>query len=153
MWTKFQNIRIKIKPELIFLVLCYLKLVLCPKFQIIIYLCKWCYRNDYYSATFIYLTFSIQFSHAFVSDSLRPHGLQTPGLPVQLPELTQTHVHWVGEAIQLSHPVLSPYPPVLNLSQHQGLFKWVSYLHKMAKVLEFQLQHQSLQWILKTDFL
>ena len=69
----------------------------------------------------------------------------TPGLPVhhQLPEFTQSHVHWVGDAIQPSHPLLSPSPPVLNLSQHQGLFQWVSSSHQVAKVLEFQLQHQS----------
>ena len=59
----------------------------------------------------------------------------TPGLPVhhQLPESTQTHVHWVGDAIQPSHPLLSPSPPALNLSQHQGLFKWVSSSHQVAK--------------------
>ena len=72
----------------------------------------------------------------------------TPGLPVhhQLLESTQTHVHWVGDAIQSSHPLSSPSPPVLNVSQHQGLFKWVSSSHQVAKVLEFQLQHQSFQW-------
>ena len=72
-----------------------------------------------------------------------------PGLPVhhQLLEFTQTHVHWVGDAIQLSHPLSSPSPPALNLSQHQGLFQWVSSAHQVAKVLEFQLQHQSFQWI------
>ena len=69
----------------------------------------------------------------------------TPGLPVhhQLLEPTQTHVHWVSDAIQPSHPLSSPSPPALNLSQHQGLFKWVSSSHQVAKVLEFQLQHQS----------
>ena len=63
----------------------------------------------------------------------------TPGLPVhhQLLEFTQTHVHWVGDAIQPSHPPSSPSPPTLNLSQHQGLFKWISSLHQVAKVLEF----------------
>ena len=67
----------------------------------------------------------------------------TPGLPVhhQLLEFTQTHVHWVSDAIQPSHPLLSPSPPALNLSQHQGLFKWVCFLHQVAKVLKFQLQH------------
>ena len=72
----------------------------------------------------------------------------TPGLPVhhQLLESTQTHVHWVGDAIQPSHPLLSSSPPALNLSQHQSLFKWVSSSHQVAKVLEFQLQHQSFQW-------
>ena len=70
----------------------------------------------------------------------------TPGLPVhhQLPEFIQTHVHPVGDAIQPSHPLSSPSPspPALNLSQHQGLFQTVSSLHQLAKVLEFQLQHQ-----------
>ena len=76
------------------------------------------------------------------------------GLPAhhQLLELTQTHVHWVGDAIQPSHPLSSPCPPAFNLSQHQGLIKWVSSLHQVAKVLEFQLQHQSFQWIFRTDF-
>ena len=77
------------------------------------------------------------------------------GLPIhhQLPEFTQTHVHWVGDFIQLSHPISFPSPPVFNLSQHQGLFKWVSSLHQVAKVLAFQLQHQSLQWTPRTDLL
>ena len=76
----------------------------------------------------------------------------TPGLPVhhQLPESTQTHVHWVGDAIQPSHPLSSPSPPALNLSQHQGLFQWVSSSHQVARVLEFQLQHQSFQWTPRT---
>ena len=75
-----------------------------------------------------------------------PMGSSTPGFPVhhQLPEPTQTHVHWVGDAIQLSHPPLSPSPPAFNLCQHQGLFQWVSSLHQVAKVLEFQLQNRSL---------
>ena len=64
-----------------------------------------------------------------------PVDHSTPGLPVhhQLPEFTQTHLHWVGDAIQLSHPLSSPSPPpTFNLSQHQGLFKWVSSLHQVA---------------------
>ena len=83
-----------------------------------------------------------------------PMNRITPGLPVhhQLPESTQTHVHWVGDAIQPSHPLSSPSPPAFNLSQHQGLFKWVSSLYQVAKVLEFQLQRQSFQWMLRTDF-
>ena len=78
----------------------------------------------------------------------------TPGLPVhhQLPEFTQTHVHWVSDAIQPSHPLSSP-SLALSLSQHQGLFNWVSSLHQVAKVLEFQLQRQSFQSIFRTDFL
>ena len=63
----------------------------------------------------------------------------------QLLELTQTHVYQVGDAIQPSHPLLSPSPPTFNLSQHQGLFQWVSSSYQVAKVLEFQLQHQSFQ--------
>ena len=79
----------------------------------------------------------------------------TSGLPAchQLPEFTQTHVHWVGDAIQPSHPLSSPSPPAFNLSQHQGPFQWVSSSHEVAKVLEFHLQHQSFQWIFRTDFL
>ena len=79
----------------------------------------------------------------------------TTGLPVhhQLLEFTQTHVHWVSDAILPSHPLSSPSPPAFNLSQQQGLFKWVSSLHQVAKVLEFQLQHQSFQWALRTDLL
>ena len=84
-----------------------------------------------------------------------PMNHSTPGLPVhhQLPEFTQTHVHWVGDAIQPSHLLLSTSPPSFHLSQHQGLLKWVCSLHQVAKVLEFQLQHQSFQWIFRTDFL
>ena len=74
-------------------------------------------------------------------------------LPHQLLELAQTHVHWVGDAIQPSHPLSSPSPPAFNLSQNQGLFQWVSSSHQVAKVLEFQLQHQSFQWIFRVDFL
>ena len=63
-----------------------------------------------------------------------------PGLPVhhQLPESTQIHVHWVGDAIQPSHPLWSPSPFFFNISQHQALFQWVSSSHQVAKVLEFQ---------------
>ena len=82
-----------------------------------------------------------------------PMNHSTPGLPVhhQLPEFTQTHVHRVPDAIQPPHPLSSPSPPALNLSKHQGLFKWVSSLHQVAKVLEFQLQHLSFQWTPRTD--
>ena len=83
-----------------------------------------------------------------------PMDCSTPGLPVhhQLPEFTQTHVHQVSDAIQLFHPLSSPSPPTFNLSQHQGLFQWVSSSHQVAKVLEFQLQHLSFQWIFRTEF-
>ena len=83
-----------------------------------------------------------------------PMKRSTPGLPVhhQLPEFTQTHVHCVGDASQPSHPLSSPSPPALNLSQHQGLFKWLSSSHQVAKVLEFQLQHQAFQRIFSWIF-
>ena len=79
----------------------------------------------------------------------------TPGLPVhhQLLELTQTHVYWVGDAIQPSHHLSSTFPPAFNLSLHQGIFQWVSSSHRVAKELEFKLQHQSFQWMFRTDFL
>ena len=81
-----------------------------------------------------------------------PMNRSTPGLPVhhQLPEFTQTHAHRVSDAIQPSHPLSSPSPPAFNLSQHQGLFQWVSSSHQVAKVLEFQLQHQFFQWTFRT---
>ena len=90
---------------------------------------------------------SVQFTLSCLT-LCNPMNRSTPGLPVrhQLPEFTQTHVHWVSDAIQPSHPLSSPSPPALNLSQQQGLFKWVSSLHQVVKVLEFQLQHQSFQW-------
>ena len=105
---------------------------------------------------FIHLIWGqFQFSHSVMSDSLWPHEPSTPGLPVhhQLPESTQTHAHRVSDAIQPSHPLSSPSRPALNLSQHQGLFKWVSSSHRVAKVLELQVQHQSFQWIFRTDLL
>ena len=108
---------------------------------------------------YIYATeYSVQFSsvqslsHVQLCD---PMNRSTPGLPVQHqhPESTQTHIHRVDDAIQPSYLLSSPSPPALNLSQHQGLFKWVSSSHQVAKVLEFQLQHQSFQWTPRTDLL
>ena len=121
-------------------------------------LCSWRWRSSTQLAkTIPELTVaqisSVQsISHIWLCDLM---DCSTPGLPVyhQLPEFTQTHVHWVGDAIQTSHPLSSPFPLAFNHSQHQGLFKWVSFLHQMAKVLEFQLQHQSFQWIFRVDFL
>ena len=84
-----------------------------------------------------------------------PMNHSTPGLPVhhQLLESTQTHVHRVGGAIQPSHPLSSPSPPAFSLSQHQGLFRWVSSSHQVLKVLAFQFQHQAFQWTPRTDLL
>ena len=91
----------------------------------------------------------VQFSSSAMSDSFWPMDYSMPGLPVhhQLLEYTQTHVHWVTDAIQPSHPLSSP-SPTFNISQYQGLFQWVSSSHQVAKVLELQLQYQSFQWIL-----
>ena len=100
---------------------------------------------------------SIQFSSATQSypTLCNPMDCSTPGFSVhhQLPGFTQTHVHWVSDAIQPSHPLSSPSPPAFNLPQHQGLFQGVSSSHQVAKVFELQLQHQSFQWIFRTDFL
>ena len=100
---------------------------------------------------------SVQFSSVTQSclTLCDPMDCSTPGLPVyrQLPEFTQTHVPWVSDAIQPSHPLSSPSPPAFNLPQHQGVFQWVSSSNKVAEVLEFQLQLLSFQWIVRTDFL
>ena len=90
---------------------------------------------------------SVQFSRSVVSDSLQPHEPQhaRPPCPSPTPGVHQTHVHCVGDAIQPSHPLSSPSPPILKPSQHEGLFNRVSSSHQVAKVLEFQLQHQSSQ--------
>ena len=96
-----------------------------------------------------YTQWNIQFSSVVQScpTLCNPMNHRTPGLPVhhQLPEFTQTHVHRVGDAIQPSHPLSSPSPPAPNPSQDQSPFQWVNSLHEVAKVLEFQLQHHSLQ--------
>ena len=83
-----------------------------------------------------------------------PLNCSKPGFPIlyQLLELAQMHVHLVNDTIQLSHPLSYPSPSAFNLSEHQGLFQWVSSSHQVAKVLVFQLQHQS-RWIVRTDFL
>ena len=96
---------------------------------------------------------SVQFSRSVVSDSLWPRESQYTRPPYPSPELTQTHAHRVSDAIQPSHHLLSPSPPAPNHSQHQGLFQWVNSSHEVAKVLEFQLQHQSFQWTPRTDLL
>ena len=98
---------------------------------------------------------SVQFSRSVMSDSLRPRESRhaRPPCPSPTPGVHSNSRHRLGDAIQPSHPLSSPFPPALNLSQHQGLFKWVSSSHQMAKVLEFHLQHQSFRWIFRTDFL
>ena len=95
---------------------------------------------------------SITWSCPVVYDSM---DCSMPGLPIhhQLLEFTQTHVHWVGDAIQPPHALSSPSSPAFNFPQHQGPFQWVSSSHQVAKVLEFQLQHQFFQWTFRTDLL
>ena len=107
------------------------------------------YYNTFLNEYILHIASSVKFSSVAQSCLILcdPMNRSTPGLPVhhQLPESTQTHVHEVGDAIQPSHPLSSPSPPALNLSQHQGLFKWVSSSHQEAKVFKFQLQHLSYQ--------
>ena len=106
-----------------------------------------------FNSTYVSVRFSsVTQSCLTLCDSINP---STPGLPVhhQLLEFTQTHVHWIGVAIQPFHPLSSPSPPVPNPSQHQGLFQWVNSSHEAAKVLAFQLQHHSFQWTSRTDLL
>ena len=95
------------------------------------------------------------FSRSVVSNSLPPHGLQHIRLPCPSlsPRVCPTCVHWFGNAIQPSHSVSPSSPPALSLSQHWGPFKWVCSSYQVAKVLELELQHQSFQWIFRTDFL
>ena len=112
-----------------------------------------CYQVNWLIAWSL-LVFSVQFIHSVVSWLWGPMDCCMPGFPVhQFPALAQTHVPWASDAIQLSHHLSSPSPPPFNLSQHRGPFQWVSSLHQVAKELQFQLQHQSFQWIFKTDFL
>ena len=120
----------------------------------------WLQASSRILATAYYIPATCQVQFSSVAQSCLtlcdPMDCSMPGFPVhhQLPELTQTHVHHVGDAIQPSHPLSSPSPPTtFNPSQHQGLFQWLGFSHQMARVLEFQLQHPSFQWIFRTDFL
>ena len=94
------------------------------------------------------------FSCPIVSNSFWPHGLQharPPCLSWSL-EVSQVHVHCIGDAIQPSHPLTPSSPSALNPSQHEGLFQWVGCLHQVTKILELQFQHQSFQWVFRVDF-
>ena len=97
---------------------------------------------------------SVQFSHSVMPAPLRPNGPQhaRPPCPSPTPRVFSNIMSI--DAIQSSHPLSSPSPPAFNLSQYQGLFKWLTHSsHQVAKLLEFQLQHQSFQWIFRADFL
>ena len=90
-----------------------------------------------------------------VSDSLWPLGLRharPPCLFHHPSECAQVHVHWIGDAIQPSNPLMPSSPFTLNLCQHQGLFQWVNCSHPVTKVLELQLQYLSFQWVFRVDF-
>ena len=114
----------------------------------------WPHLENYCSTESLQL---VQFSSVAQSCSTLcdPMNCNMPGIPLhhQLLEFTQTDVHWVGDAIQPSHPLSSSSPPAPNPSQHQGPFQWVNSSHEVAKVLEFQLQPQSFQWTPRTDLL
>ena len=112
-----------------------------------------CFSNGENQFLWLYVSQSIQLLSCV--PLCNPMNCSTPGFPVhhQFPELAQTHVHQVSDAIQPSHPLSFLSPPAFNLSQQQSLFKWVSSSHQVAKVLELQLQYQSFQWIFRTDFL
>ena len=115
-----------------------------------------CSTQDLWSSTVacgIFFSFVVvqSLSHVWLFATLWIAAHQA-SLSFTILECAQTHVHWVKDAIQPSHPLL-PTSPALNLSQHQGLFQWIGALHKVARVLELQLQHQSFQWIFRVDFL
>ena len=111
-------------------------------------------NNEWLVGTFL----MVQFISVHLLSRARlcePMDCSMSGFPVrhQLLKLGPTHAHWVGDAVQLSPPLSSPSPPAFHLSQHQDLFRCVSSLHQVAKVLELQLQHQSFQCLFRTDFL
>ena len=114
---------------------------ICYMYGWVLLLSTWNYQT-------LLICYSVHFSRSVVSTLCNPMNRRKPGLPVhhQLPEFTQTHVHRVSDAIQLSHHLSSPYAPDPSPSQYQGLCQWVNSSHHVAKVLEFQLQHQSFQW-------
>ena len=98
----------------------------------------------------IFIIKSVQFSPSVVSDSLWPHGMQASLSITNFQSLLKL---MSIEPVMPSNHLIFPSPPAFNLSQHQGLFQWVSSSHQVAEVLELHLQHQSFQWIVRTDFL
>ena len=137
----------------------YIYIYICMYMLLCIYMCVCVYI---YICIYIYRKNSIQFSSVQFSSVAQscptfcnPMNRSMPGLPVyhQLLRFTQIDAHRVGDAIQASHPLSSPYPPAPNPSHHQGLFQWVNSSHQVAKLLECLLQHQSFQWTPRTDLL
>ena len=117
--------------------------------RIVLYLVFWACPQDF----LIFLQFSSVAQSCLTLCDPMNHSKSGLSVHHQLPEFTQTHIHRVGDAIQPSHPLLSPSPPARNPSQHQSLFQWVNSSHEVAKVLEFQPQHQSFQWTARTGLL
>ena len=115
--------------------------------------CTSIYKRTYVTSPQV--TPLVQFSRSIMSDSLWHHGLQYARLPClsPTPRTCSNSCYQDSDAFQSSHPLLSPSPSAFTLSQHQGVFQWVTSSHQVAKVLELQLQHQSFQWIFRTDFL
>ena len=148
-----QILKLKLKTQFalrVYICRCMSQIQVCPQnFELKLFQLPW---EIYYD-----LLSSVQFGSLAQScpTPCDPMNHSTPGLPVhhQLPEFTQTHVHPVGDAIQPSRPLSALSPPALNPSKHQGLFQWVNSFPEVAKVLEFQLQHQSFQWTPRTDLL
>ena len=128
-------------------------------FFIVLFICLFL-QDNFISIGMSWETWTISVGFSSVQSLSRVQLFATPWTAACQASLSITnswglpkHAHCVGDSIQPSHPLSSPSPPALNLFQHQGLFKWVSSPHQVAKVLEFQLQHQSLQWTPKTDLL
>ena len=144
-WVVFFFNLLYIRDHSVVAFLCFISLTMMPT------------RSIHVGANGKFHFLSVQFSSVAQScPTLHdPMDCSRPGFPVhrQPSELVQTHIHWVGDAIQPSHLLSSPSPPTFNLSQHQGFSKWVSSLYQVAKVLEFQLQHQFFQWTFSNDFL
>ena len=106
-----------------------------------------CFRLSHVKLHFMIFIYSVSSIPQLCLTLWNPKDCSPPGFPVhhQLPELIQTHVYQVGDAIQPSHPLLSPSPPAFDIFRHHCLFQWVSSSHQVANILEFQLQHQSFQ--------
>ena len=133
------------------------------KKNIYIYLRKYIYIYIWEKYIYFFLSVSrifykyqsVQFSHSVLSNSLWPHGQQhaRPPCPSPTPRACSNSCLLRWWCHPIPHSLSSPSPPAFNLSQHQGLFKWVSSSHQVAKVLDLQLQHQFFQWIFRNDFL
>ena len=116
---------------------------------------QWNYRKYlFYYFYFIFSTVQFNSVAQWCPPLCDPMDCCTPGFPVYPNSRSLLKLMSIESVIsQPSQPLLSPFPPAFHLSQHQGLFQWASSSHQVAKVLEFQLQHPSFQWIFRVDFL